>query len=200
MKTPWTVKFIVTLNILIFITWYLVPGTLYERFMVENFLVSWEALIEGRYWVLVTSAFSHNMLFHLLINMFVLRGFGEIITDLLGPKKFMLFYLLAGISGSLTHALVSNYLMDQPYSPALGASGAIAGLILLFSLIFPEKKLLLLGIIPIKAYWGAILFIGIDTYGLLEQTRGGSSPIGHGAHLGGALMGILFFLLNRKRF
>ncbi len=118
-----------------------VPGG--PQFMLDNFLVSWESLTDGRFWTLLTSAFSHNMLFHIFINMFVLRGFGTLMSEVMGAKKFLIFYLLAGMSGSLLHSLVSNFWMNQPALPALGASGAIAGIILYFSLLFPEEKILL---------------------------------------------------------
>lgn len=197
MRASPIVRLIIYLNIAVFLTWF---GCVYvtggPQFMLENFLVSWEGLTEGRWWTLLTSAFSHNMLFHIAINMFVLRGFGTIMSLEMGTKKFLLFYLLAGISGSLVHSLVSAYWVGQPELPALGASGAIAGIILYFSFLFPEEKILLLGIIPLRAMWGAIILVGFDVWGLLQQTRGGGTLIGHGAHLGGAAIGICWFLVE----
>ncbi|MFL5784823.1 MAG: rhomboid family intramembrane serine protease [Bacteriovoracaceae bacterium] len=197
MRVTPIVRIITYINILVFLMWF---GCVYVKggpeFMMANFLVSWESLIDGRWWTLVTSAFSHNMILHIFINMFVLRGFGTIMSIEMGVKKFVIFYLLAGISGALTHSLVSNFWMNQPELPALGASGAIAGIILYFSLVFPEEKILLLGIIPVRAMWGAVILVGVDVWGLLEQTRGGGTLIGHGAHLGGAAIGILWFLVT----
>ncbi len=164
--------------------------------MLNNFLVSWDSLTDGRIWTLLTSAFSHNMIFHIFINMFVLRGFGTIMSQEMGAKKFLIFYLLAGMGGSLVHSLVSNFWMNQPELPALGASGAIAGIIIYFSFLFPEEKILLLGIIPVRAMWGAVILVAFDVWGLLEQTRGGGTLIGHGAHLGGAAIGIGWFLIS----
>jgi membrane associated rhomboid family serine protease len=198
------VRIITWINIAVFAMWF---GCVYvdggDVFMLNNFLVSWDSLTDGRIWTLVTSAFSHNMLFHIFINMFVLRGFGTIMSEVMGAKKFLIFYLVAGMSGSLVHSLVSNFLMDQPDLPALGASGAIAGIIIYFSFLFPDEKILLLGIIPVRAMWGAVILVGFDVWGLLEQTRGGGTLIGHGAHLGGAAIGIGWFLaetaINRSR-
>ena len=164
--------------------------------MLGNFLVSWDSLTDGRWWTLLTSVFSHNMLLHIVINMFVLRGFGTIMSIEMGAKKFFLFYLLAGISGSLVHSLVSNFWMNAPDLPALGASGAIAGIIIYFSFLFPEEKILLLGFIPVRAMWGAVILVGFDVWGLIEQTKGGGTMIGHGAHLGGAAIGICWFLVE----
>ncbi|MES2528667.1 MAG: rhomboid family intramembrane serine protease [Bdellovibrionota bacterium] len=203
MKASPIVRLIIFLNILVFIAWTTTAYTGGLNFMMENFLVSWDSLRDGRFWTLLTSAFSHNAVFHIVINMFVLRGFGTIMSEEMGTKKFVLFYLLAGMGGSLVHSLVSNFWMHQPALPALGASGAIAGIILYFSFLFPEEKILLLGIIPVRAMWGAVILVGFDVWGLLEQTRGGESLIGHGAHLGGAAIGICWFLVasatNRSR-
>ncbi len=128
--------------------------------------------------------------------MFVLRGFGTIMSEEMGTKKFILFYILAGITGSLAHSLVSEFWLNQGALPALGASGAIAGIILYFSFLFPEEKILLLGLIPVRAMWGAIILVAFDVWGLLEQTRGGGTLLGHGAHLGGAAIGIMWFLIS----
>ncbi len=204
MRASRIVRLITWINIAVFAMWfgcvYVAGGT---QFMMNNFLVSWDSLTDGRWWTLITSAFSHNMVFHIFINMFVLRGFGSIMSEVMGAKKFLLFYLLAGMSGSLLHSVVSNFWMSAPELPALGASGAIAGIIIYFSFLFPDEKILLLGIIPVRAMWGAVILVGFDVYGLLEQTRGGDSFIGHGAHLGGAAIGICWFLIstatNRSR-
>lgn len=197
MKASQIVRIITWINIAVFVMWF---GCVYiaggDQFMLNNFLVSWDSLTDGRIWTLLTSAFSHNMIFHIFINMFVLRGFGTIMSEEMGAKKFLIFYLLAGMGGSLVHSLVSNFWMNQPDLPALGASGAIAGIIIYFSFLFPEEKILLLGIIPVRAMWGAVILVAFDVWGLLEQTRGGGTLIGHGAHLGGAAIGIGWFLIS----
>ncbi|MBC76582.1 MAG: hypothetical protein CME64_11265 [Halobacteriovoraceae bacterium] len=194
------IRTIIMINIGVFLSW---QYSFYEgslQFMAQNFLVSWDALAKGRFWVLLSSAFSHNAFFHIFINMFVLHSFGTIVIQITGRKAFLVFYLVAGVSGSFLHAATSYFLLQEPYLNALGASGAIAGIILLYALLFPKKKILLLGFIPIGAIWGALLFVGVDLWGLIAQTRGGGFPIGHGAHLGGALMGALYFLWIRKKF
>ena len=64
---------------------------------------------------------------------------------------------------------------------------------LVFSLMFPKERILVFGIVPVPALWGAVAFVGLDIWGLFEQKHGGGLPIGHGAHLGGALAGLLFY-------
>lgn len=156
-------------------------------------MVSWNALEGGRWWVLLTSAFSHIYFWHFLLNMYVLMSFGSLLERLLGRLRFLRFYISAGVVGSFCHALVSAWILGEPDLPAVGASGAIAGLILVFSFLFPKEKILIFGLIPVPAIWGALLFIGLDVWGLVAQAGGGGLPIGHGAHLGGALTGIVYY-------
>lgn len=192
---PTAVLTIIKLNLAVFILWLFFD----PRFMYLNFLVSWHGVLEGRLWTLVTSVFSHNYLFHLFINMFAFYGFGMAVESELGTRRFIFFYLASGVTASLGHCLVSNYLLHQPALPALGASGAVAAVILYFSLRFPRERILLLGLIPLPAISAAFLFIGLDVWGLIAQTQGGQLPIGHGAHLGGAFFGLCYFLKNRTK-
>jgi len=183
-------------NLVVFLLWIWpqIPAPL----MAEHFLVSWEHLGEGRLWVLLTAVFSHVMALHLLINMIVLMSFGPPLERLMGPGGFLALFLLAGLMGSLAHVGTSRFLMDRGDLPALGASGAIAGVLLVFSLAFPKAKVLLFFILPVPAIVAALGFIGIDIWGLITQIEGEGLPIGHGAHLGGAFTGILYYLLRGK--
>ncbi len=117
----------------------------------------------------------------------------------LGTARFLRFYLVAGIISSFAHAAVSAFIMDSPEIPALGASGAISGVILLFSLLYPKQKILLFGFIPLPAVVGAIIFVALDLWGVWAQAGGGGLPIGHGAHLGGAITGSVYYLLIRNK-
>lgn len=194
------VPLLIVLNIAVFLVWTTTNGQRIE-FMERNFVVSWESLAEGRWWTALSAVFSHYMFLHLLFNMLVLKSFGQIMEELLGSKFFIVFYLIAGVVSSLVHAAVSYAILGHPNMGALGASGAIAGVLLLFCLMFPRQKILLFAIIPIPALWGAIAFIGIDLWGVFAQSQGGGFPIGHGAHLGGSLCGLLcyFFYIRKKK-
>jgi membrane associated rhomboid family serine protease len=190
------VNVIAAANVAVFLLW-LMPAAPLE-FMAGHFLVSWLHLMDGRLWVLVTSVFSHNMMFHLLINMIVLLSFGPPLERLMGSSRFLLFYLVAGVTGSFAHAAVSNFLIGTPQQAALGASSALAGVLLLFALSFPKARVLLFFIIPLPAIVAALAFIAIDIWGLVAQIEGQGLPIGHGAHLGGALVGILYYVTRGR--
>ncbi len=189
---------LIAINIAVFLGWQF-WGSLYRgNFFVEQFLVSSEHLKMGRFWTLITSAFSHNMLWHLVFNMMVLHSFGSFLERFLGKKRFLIFYLCAAAFSSLTHCLATAFILNND-TPALGASGALAGLLLLFALIFPKHKILLFGIIPIPAIIAAVILIGFDIFGLIAQEHGEWLPIGHGAHLGGSLFGALYYVFYLRK-
>lgn len=194
MPRAFVVPIILALNTLVYL--YFQVGD--EAFLFRHFLVSMESLEEGRYYTLLTSEFSHASFLHFFLNMYVLYGFGPLVEITLGARRFLGFYLAAAALASLSHALLSAYLLGEPGLPALGASGAISGLLLVFALLFPRQRILLLGIIPMPAIFGAFLIVGIDLWGLYRQAHGGTLPIGHGAHLGGALAGLLYYFFRLR--
>ncbi len=197
------VAIILILNIGVFLAWNLSlgeGGPVSTDFMVNNFLVSWSGLEKGSIWILLTSAFSHNLFFHVFMNMFVLSSFGAAVEATIGLSRFVWFYLAAAVFSSFCHAAVSAVIMHDPDLPALGASGAVSGVVLLFALLYPQQKILLFGFIPVPALWAVVIFVGLDLWGLFAQAGGGGLPIGHGAHLGGAFAGLVYyFFIYRER-
>jgi membrane associated rhomboid family serine protease len=191
---------IIAVNAIVFLAWQAARASQslasqsLEQVMVGNFLVSPAHLAHGYWWTLVTAAFSHIDFWHIAINMFVLWSFGTVLEKMWGTRTFVLFYLVAAVVASASHCFVSSVLMGNPDINALGASGAVSGLLLAFAMLFPKHKILVFGIIPVPALIGALAFVAIDLWGLFAQTRGGGIGIGHGAHLGGALCGFLFWL------
>jgi len=191
---------IIGINTVVFLLWQLAmrsPGILH--FMEANFIVSGNRLANGMVWTLLTAAFSHYSLLHFAFNMVAAWSFGIALERLLGPRLYLSFYLGAAIVSSLSHCILSAFL-ERGDVGALGASGAVSAVLLLFALLFPEVRILIFGIIPIPALVGVLGFIGLDIWGLFAQSQGGGLPIGHGAHLGGALCGgAMFFLYVRPR-
>ena len=177
-------------------------GPFDEHFFFLHFTVSAEKLQHGYYWTLLTSALAHYSLLHYLINSMVLQSFGPIIERYLGMRRFLVFFVGAALISSVSHALTSQFIMGRADLPALGVSGVLCGLMLIFGVLFPKSKILFMGLLPVPALFGVLLFVGIDLFGLFAQSQGGGFPIGHGAHLGGSLAGalyFLFFLRGRKR-
>ncbi len=198
---PWmarplrAVPVILGINIVVFLGW---QAAIADRtllpFFVGNFEVSLVHLAHGRLWTLLTAAFSHNQLWHLAVNMIVLWSFGSLLERLWGTRLFVGFYLAAAVVSSVSHCLVTLVVLGRSDISAVGASGALAGLLIAFAFTFPREKILLFGVIPIPALVAVLAFVGLDLWGLAAQSQGGGLPIGHGAHLGGAAFGALFWL------
>ena len=192
---------IVGLNAVVFVTWLVAArGSELWSLLAVNFMVSTNRLEHGLWWTLLTAAFSHQELWHFLLNMVVLWSFASVLERLLGSRLFTVFYLVSAVVSSASHCLVSSFLLGDDRIAALGASGAVSAVLIAFALAFPTNRILLFGIVPIPALVGAGLFVAIDLWGLFAQTRGAALPIGHGAHLGGALAGaVLWVLVLRGR-
>lgn len=133
-------------------------------------------------WTLVTSTFSHSLanLFHLLINGLVLYFFGPHLERLLGTRRFVVYFMVAGaITGALQ-------VLIQP-GLALGASGAINMVFGALVIIMPQARVLLYGIIPIRFWMAAIGFAALDVLGAFGY---GAQGIGNVAHLSGLALGL----------
>lgn len=147
-----------------------------------------------------THMFTHAGFAHIFFNMFTLWMFGRILESVWGPKKFLIFYFICGLGAAAVHLAV-QYLTGG-YSFAVGASGAVMGVMVGFAYLFPNTELMLLfPPIPIKAKWLIIMLIAFDLFGGLGRTGSG---IAHWAHIGGAATGFILVLIwnktNKKTF
>lgn len=175
----------------------------------------------------ITNMFMHdpNGLSHIIFNMFTLWMFGTILERYLGSKRFLIFYLVCGFgagifiqftvpfsaaqfihsaeaatTGMPTADLLQAY--EQQYS-AIGASGAIMGVMAAYAYLFPNTELYIMFIpVPLKAKYVIPFFILIDVFMGVRQIAGDN--VGHFAHLGGAVVGFLLIVFwnktNRKTF
>jgi membrane associated rhomboid family serine protease len=139
--------------------------------------------------------FAHGGFFHLLFNMFVLWMFGTMLERIWGPKRFFIFYFACGLAAGFAHLLLQN-------APAVGASGAIMGLLAAFAYLFPNTQLIMFPIpVPIKAKYAIALLAAYDIFGGVSSS---GDNIAHFAHLGGLVMGFILVLTwnktNKKTF
>ena len=135
---------------------------------------------------LITCMFAHGGIFHILFNMYALWLFGSSLERLWGPKKFLIFYFICGIASGLTQM----FLVSQ--GEAIGASGAIMGLIAAFAYTFPNIQFYIIPIpFPIKAKYLAVIAAVIDLFGGFT----GGGDVAHFAHLGGLAMGFILCLI-----
>jgi len=140
-------------------------------------------------WQLVTYGFLHSKtnLAHIFFNMFGLWMFGRDLERLMGPQRFLTYYMTCVIGAGVVQLIVAQFQGDA--YPTLGASGGLFGILLAYGLAFPNRTVMLL-IPPIPM--PARVFVVV--YGLLELFLGvsGYAPgIAHFAHLGGMLFGFL---------
>ena len=137
----------------------------------------------------LTSGFLHVDVAHLFVNMFTLYFFADVVIDWFGPSRFLITYLVSLLAGSL---LAMYFHRNEPFYSAVGASGAVTGVLYAAILLEPEMRLALMFIpIPLPAYILGIAYLLYSIYGM--KSRLGN--IGHTAHFGGAVGGYLITLL-----
>ncbi len=133
-------------------------------------------------WQVVTYAFLHGGLAHLFFNMLGLWMFGAELERLWGARRYLELLLASVISAALVQLLFTALIGS--YSPTVGASGGLFGLLLAFGMLFPNRVIMpLFPPIPMKARTFVIFFGGLE---LLFGLSGGSG-VAHFAHLGGML-------------
>lgn len=149
-----------------------------------------------RVFELLTYGFLHNPrdLSHILLNMLVFWFFGRTIEERYGKKEFLTFYLSAIVFSGLVWCIATwiEYRGDfNGLGPtALGASGGVSAVILLFALNWPDATISLFGVFPMKAWVAGLIWVAKDVIGALNPELGDS--IGYSAHAGGFLFAYLY--------
>ena len=145
-----------------------------------------DALLEP--WTFLSYMFVHAGLLHLLGNMFMLFVFGTAVENRMGSRAFILYYLLCGV-GAAVFSLALSAIMQV--SPFVGASGAVLGVALAFAIYWPDAELVVFPLpIPIRARTLVALLVGLDVFFYFLTPGDG---IAHLAHVGGVLVGYLYF-------
>lgn len=196
-------------NVLVFVLQLSLRNT-----QLQQFFAAWGVVpvrfthprLHANYWTLLSSMFLHGGWMHIIGNMWTLWIFGDNVEDRLGRGWFLAFYVLSGVAAGALHILTN------PLSrvPTVGASGAIAGVMGAYILLFPHATVLAL--VPVFVFMQiielpAILFLGIWFLSNLLSGLGSLSAQSHAggvawwAHIGGFLVGVLWgwWLRNRTR-
>ena len=144
---------------------------------------------KGDYYRLLSSGFLHVNTTHILFNMFTFYFFVNIVVGILGTNSFLLLFIGSLLAGNL-FGYYFHY-KDNYYS-AVGASGAVTGVLFSALLLYPEIELMLFLIpIPIPGYLFGIVYLLYTLYRMKTQ----NDNIGHTAHFGGAIGGIVITLI-----
>ena len=196
---------LILVNVLVFFYQYTLPPYAFKTFMIANATVparfpawlSGHAPFEAAFLPLLTSMFLHSGIAHIAGNMLFLWIFGDNVEDFYGHFTYLLFYLVCGIGSGLLHVLFNL----SSAVPALGASGAISGVMGAYALLYPRSRILTLVfifLVPIPAviilgYWFILQFLsGISSLGAVA-----SGGVAWWAHVGGFLLGMLITSMAR---
>ena len=150
----------------------LVPKLVWSEFMI---------------WQPFTYIFFHGGIWHVLINMFVLWMFGSELERLWGKNRFLRFFFITGVGSGIITMLFSL----QSTVPIVGASGAVYGVLLAYGLTYPNRRVYLYGIIPIKSLW---FVFGIGLVAFMSSFNN-ISQVSHLTHISGMFIG--YFLLKK---
>ncbi len=174
----------------------------------------------------ITYIFMHGSPQHILFNMIAVFIFGQVLEQLWGPKRYLIFYLLTGLGAALAQYVVMNieisagldYYNEKIVSPyysasdkallieekfqylnmhvIVGASGSLFGLLGAFGMLFPNRELYLYFLFPVKAKWLVIAYGAFELFSGIQNDP--MDNVAHFAHLGGLLVGIIIVLIWRK--
>ncbi|RZJ60859.1 MAG: rhomboid family intramembrane serine protease [Flavobacterium sp.] len=143
----------------------------------------------GEQYRMITSAFLHADMMHLIFNMLTLYFFAPVVIYYMGVLPFLIVYVSSLVCGSL----LTLYFHKNDFAyRAIGASGAVTGILYAAILLEPDMMLGLFFIVPIPAYVFGIGYLLYSIYGM----RAKNDNIGHTAHFGGAIGGYVFTLMR----
>jgi membrane associated rhomboid family serine protease len=168
----------------------------------------WVGLPWDDYWPFLTCTFLHGSWLHLVGNMWSLYLFGDNVEDRMGSGRFLAFYFLCGLAASLTHYLTNR----NSTLPTIGASGAVAGVMGAYLLLFPAARIITLVLVffwPLFVEVPAVFYLGLWYLSqLLNGVMALHAPVPYGdvawwAHVGGFATGVVLlplFKQSRKRY
>jgi len=210
---PFAVWTLIAINVGVFIYELTVPQDLTEQFIYLFGLVparftnpAWaaETGFPHTYWPFLSTMFLHGGWLHIIGNMWVLLIFGDNVEDRMGPARFVVFYILCGLSAGVVHVLTN----PGSTVPAVGASGAIAGVMAAYFVLYPRARIVamfpiffypLFFTVPAFLYLGFWFLIQFYSGTLAIATHREVGGIAWWAHVGGFASGILFFSFFLRR-
>ena len=150
---------------------------------------------------LITSVFMHGGLLHLGGNMLYLWIFGDNVEDSMGPVRFLLFYLACGVAATLTHIAID----PTSVTPLVGASGAIAGVLAAYLMLYPHAEVRVMIVILIFVRWASFPAVAVLAGWLIIQFLSAPASLGgdvggvaYFAHIGGFVAGLILTPFMRR--
>ena len=169
-----------------------------EIISIDSIAIKPSNILAGKYlWTFITSMFMHGSLFHIFANMFSLLFIGTLVERILGKKRYLYFYLTSGLLAGVFFVLLSLFFPADLNTFAVGASGAVFGLVGLLMLLTPTLPVYIMLIpIPIKMKYAAPGIL----VALWLISVAGDVPIGNTAHLGGLLSGLAYGIYLKNKY
>jgi membrane associated rhomboid family serine protease len=149
-------------------------------------------LQEGGWWQVVTYMFIHSGWSHIFFNMLALFMFGIQLEQRMGSTEFLLYYFVCGIGAGVLTVFI-NSATGQGMIPVVGASGAIFAVLLAFAAFFPDSRIYVFGILPVRAPVLVAVYAGIEIFSQFTNFR---STVAHLTHLAGLAFGYLYLVLR----
>ena len=167
------------------------------RFYIDFYGFVAEDIWNGKFYTAISSMFIHGDILHLLGNMWFLWVFGDNLESKLGHLKFLIFYILCGISAIVLYSATSM----GTGIPIVGASGAISGILGAYLILFPKNKIRAIIPFPVYFAYSVPAFVFIIGWFLFQLVSLGSdSVVSYWSHIGGFLFGALFIKKIKKMF
>jgi membrane associated rhomboid family serine protease len=150
-----------------------------------------DAVKHGQVWRLLTYAFLHGGIMHILFNMLFLWWFGHEMEELYGTKEFATFYVISAILGGMVFTLTAW--LRASNALCVGASGAVTAVMVLYAFHYPTRLIYFWGIIPIPIW----LFVGFQVFkDLFTFVSGAPTLVAVNVHLAGAVFGFTYYKFN----
>ena len=154
-----------------------------------------KTVYEGQLWRLLTGAFCHDRygIWHIVFNMLMLYWFGSRLERMYGSREFLLFYLTAAVCSSLAYVGLALYTGSN--TPAIGASGAVMGVMMLYVIFYPHETFLLFWVMPVPLWVLLSVYVLYDLHPVLLQLAGDPvfTGVAHAGHLGGLAFGFVYW-------
>lgn len=188
---------IIAINVVAFVVSLILNFSLgFERTMSFLALKPATILSGSGFWTFITSMFLHASLGHLFVNMVSLMFIGNFVEKLIGKKRYLGLYFVAGLFAGLLFVIIAAATGADVNVFAVGASGAIFGLGGLLAVLTPRMPVLVFFVIPMPM-WAAM---GVLMFGLWALSFTLGLPIGNIAHLGGLLVGLGYGAYLRQKY
>jgi membrane associated rhomboid family serine protease len=156
------------------------------------YLIPTYVLQAGAWWQVVTYMFVHAGWAHIFFNMLALFLFGIQLEQRMGSTEFLIYYFICGIGAGVATVFI-NSAAGMGLVPVVGASGAIFALLLAFAAYFPDARIFIFGILPMRAPVAVALYAGIEIVSQLVVPRSG---VAHLTHLSGLVFGYLYLVVR----